>query len=163
MAHDWHVKPGKWPRGQERGKTVQRIPPRPNTFFQKYCYSPSSVYLGRSFLEMTARFRRVMSLALVVAMCALIYVLLYGHISEHSIGYVLCTNKWQHIWLVELVKGRYSAASTSKTVGNVHNKNKKLKLQNIFFLVAIVVFGAHCRYLTQIQVKKTVYSALITV
>nr|XP_046213501.1 alpha-N-acetylgalactosaminide alpha-2,6-sialyltransferase 1-like [Oncorhynchus gorbuscha] len=53
-----------------------------------YCYSPFSVYLGRSsfsLLEMTARLRRVMPLALVVFMCALIYVLLYGHISEDSI------------------------------------------------------------------------------
>ncbi|KAK6301497.1 hypothetical protein J4Q44_G00275500 [Coregonus suidteri] len=35
---------------------------------------------------MTARFWGVLPLALVVAVCALIYVLLYGHISEHSIG-----------------------------------------------------------------------------
>ncbi|XP_031644557.1 alpha-N-acetylgalactosaminide alpha-2,6-sialyltransferase 1-like [Oncorhynchus kisutch] len=36
---------------------------------------------------MRAQFRGVLTLALMVAVCALLYVLLYGQISDHSIGY----------------------------------------------------------------------------
>uniref|UniRef100_A0A4W5L4Y3 alpha-N-acetylgalactosaminide alpha-2,6-sialyltransferase n=1 Tax=Hucho hucho TaxID=62062 RepID=A0A4W5L4Y3_9TELE len=88
--------------------------------------------LSISILNMRAQFRGVLTLALMVAVCALLYVLLYGQISDRSISY------FQKLQLVprggHLCETNCSCKNTTGDVfmagsGSAHKETPMLRLQ----------------------------------